>query len=415
MSGTDPSVVPPSRFSLRDLASESVAGLFARPARMVLTALGTVLGVAALVATLGLAKTAGNQIVSRFDELAATSVAVEPADSGFGFDGRPRLSTLPWDAEQRLTRLNGVVAAATRSEVDTRGALVRSVPIVDPLGLTEHQIPVVAGSPGLLAAVRGELRTGRFFDEGHNERGDAVAVIGPGVAATLNIDRVDNLPAIFVGDQAIAVIGILDDVRRDPALLNAIIVPDGFARGRLGLDAPASVQIDTEVGAAQLIGEQAPVALDPNDPERLRASVPPEPRATKAGVEDDVNALFLILGGVSLLVGALGIANVTLVSVMERRGEIGLRRALGATRRHVATQFVVESAALGLLGGLIGTSIGILVTVGYSATRDWSPVLDPWLPFAAPLLGGVIGFVAGLYPSWRAAATEPIAALRSTA
>ena len=128
-----------------------------------------------------------------------------------------------------------------------------------------------------------------------------------------------------------------------------------------------------------------------------------------------MNALFLALGGVSLLVGAIGIANVTLVSVLERTGEIGLRRALGATRRHIALQFLTESVALGALAGVLGTSLGVLAVVTVSATREWSPVLDSWLPFAAPVLGAAIGLVAGTYPAWKASSTEPIAALRGVA
>jgi ABC-type antimicrobial peptide transport system permease subunit len=130
-------------------------------------------------------------------------------------------------------------------------------------------------------------------------------------------------------------------------------------------------------------------------------------------VESDINALFLVLGGVALLVGAIGIANVTLVAVLERVGEIGLRRALGAARRHIAAQFLVESTAMGLVGGIIGASLGVLVVVGIAAARTWTPVLDPWVPLAAPAIGAVTGLVAGLYPAWRAASLEPVEALRA--
>lgn len=407
---SEASSIARSRLSLTDLGSEILISLTARPARTLLTALGTVLGVAALVATLGLAKTAGNQIVSRFNELEATQVSITPVNRGGG--GGNQVSLLPFDADDRLGRLNGVNAAGTKSDVATGGMLARSVPVVDPLGQTEFQIPVIAASPGLFPAARATMATGRFFDIGHDLNADAVAILGPGAAERLNITRVDNLPSIFLGSETLSVIGILADTERQPAMLNAIIVPNGYARDRLGLQAPEMVLVDVAIGAAELIGAQAPTALAPGAPELLRAEVPRAPTRVRSDVEGDVNALFVILGGVSLLVGAIGIANVTLVSVLERTGEIGLRRALGATRRHIAMQFLAESAALGALGGMFGTSVGILTVVGVSAAREWTPVLDPWLPFAAPVMGAVIGLLAGTYPAWKASKLEPIAALR---
>lgn len=414
----DSNIRKPS-FSWRDLMNEAAAGLLARPARLFLTALGTVLGIAALVATIGIALTAGNQIVGRFDELAQTQVVVTPADSLLG--GNADVSTIPWDAEQRLSRLNGVVAAGTKSDVEIDGALSRSVPVVDPLGTNEFQIDVKAVSPGLFDAVRAELAQGRAFDAGHDARQSNVAVIGPAVAQRLNITRVDHQPALFVGDnQAFIVIGILSNVARETDLLSSIIIPDSTARLIYELEAPAEVHIETVVGGAKLIGGepgiagQAAVALDPNDPSRLSTQTPPDlSRSVQSDVEDDVNALFLILGGISLLVGALGIANVTLVSVLERTSEIGLRRALGAARRHIAAQFLIESTLTGLLGGLIGASIGVVTIIAVSADRDWTPSLQGWLPIAATGLGAVIGLLSGTYPSLRAARTEPITALRA--
>jgi ABC-type antimicrobial peptide transport system permease subunit len=167
------------------------------------------------------------------------------------------------------------------------------------------------------------------------------------------------------------------------------------------------------VGAASLVAQQAAIALSPNEPSLLRVQKPPEPGDLRRDVEGDVNALFLVLGGVALLVGAIGIANVTLVSVLERVGEIGLRRALGAARRHIAAQFLVETTAMGLIGGVLGASLGVLAIVTISASRTWTPVLDPWVPLTAPLVGGVTGLIAGFYPALRAARLEPVEALRA--
>jgi ABC-type antimicrobial peptide transport system permease subunit len=403
--------VAPARMSGRDLVAEAVAGIFARPGRTVLTVLGTVLGIGALVATLGVAKTAGNQIVGRFDELAATSVVVTN-DPGF-FGGGETRAPIPFDAQARLTRLNGVTAAGSMGPVDVQGVLVRSVPIPDPLAQTEFQMSVYGASPGLLAAVRGELATGRWFDAGHSDRADRVAVLGTGAAQRLNITRVDQQPVVFVGEEAFVVVGILEEVLRQPELLNAVVIPEGTARDRYGYASASTVQIDVEIGAASLIAQQAAIALSPNEPGLMRVQKAPEPADLRRDVEGDVNALFLVLGGVALLVGAIGIANVTLVSVLERVGEIGLRRALGAARRHIAGQFLVESTAMGFVGGVIGASLGVLVVVGISASRTWTPVLDPWVPLAAPLIGAVTGLVAGLYPALRAARLEPVEALRA--
>ncbi|MHB8669187.1 MAG: ABC transporter permease [Acidimicrobiales bacterium] len=389
---------------IRDLVDESIAGLLARPTRAALTVLGTVLGVAALVATLGVAKTAGSQIVGRFDALAATDVVVST-------NAPP--SVLPWDAEARMMRLNGVVAAGTLSTVNVKGALLRSVPVNDPLRGNEFQMAVMAASPGLYRAVRATMAAGRIPDAGHSARADRVAVLGRYSAERLGITRVDQQPAVFVGDHLYSVIGIIGAVARQPDLLSSVVIPEGTARADYQLGAPDAVQVETRIGAARLIAAQAPIALYPNDPSLLKVVAPPDPQQVRNAVKHDLNSLFLVLGGVSLLVGAIGIANVTLVSVLERVGEIGLRRALGAGRRHIAAQFLLESTVMGLMGGALGASVGILVVVAISASRSWTPVLDPWIPLAAPVLGAAIGLVSGTYPSLRAAALEPVEALRS--
>ncbi len=399
-----------SSVAIRDLLNEALAGMFSRPGRMVLTVLGVVIGLAALVATVGLTRTAGNRVISQFDQLAATElfISARPGQTTGIVDPR----AVPWDAAARLRRLNGVVAAGTMSEVEVGNALISSSPVRDPQNQSAFKLSVRAASPELFEAVRAKLITGRLHDAGHSERADRVAVLGPDAASRLGIDGLEQLPAIFIGDQLYLVIGILRDVARKPELLGSVIIPEGTARRYFGLAGPGIAIVETRVGAAYLIADQARSALRPDDPRTLKVEVPPEPRRVRDEVQSDLDVMFLMLGGLSLVVGAIGIANITLVGVMERTPEIGLRRAIGASRGHIAAQFLIESASMGVIGGVIGASLGVLIVVAVSAYQVWTPVLDPAAPILAPVVGGLIGLLSGTYPAMRAARLEPVEAFR---
>jgi macrolide transport system ATP-binding/permease protein len=400
-----------SGITFRDLLNEGLAGMFARPGRMMLTVLGVVIGLTALVATLGLTRTAGNRIISQFDRLAATELFIKakPGKTTGVIDPK----AIPWDAPARLRRLNGVVAAGTVSEVDVGDALVSSSSVKDPLNQSAFKLGVYAASPDLFRAVRAELKTGQLPDLGHSNRADRVVVLGPDAALRLGIMGLEQLPSISIGDYLYLVVGILRDVARKPELLGSVIIPEGTARHYFGLIGPGTVVVETNIGAAYLIADQAPLALRPDDPRVLKVEVPQEPRRVRDEVKSDLDVMFLMLGALSLVVGAIGIANITLVGVMERTGEIGLRRAIGATRGHIAAQFLFESASMGVIGGIIGASIGVLIVVGVSAYQVWTPVLDPVVPILAPLVGGGIGLLSGAYPALRAAHMEPVDAFRT--
>ncbi|MGW4101818.1 ABC transporter permease [Streptomyces sp. NPDC004976] len=393
----------------RDLWTEALAGVLARPLRSALTTLGTVLGIGTLVITIGVASTAAHQIVGRFNALTATSVTVVVPP--------PASDTAPlvdWEGTAAVDRLAGVESSAALAQTDELAAVqVRANDVVTPGGLSGQTLAVAAASPSLPAAVRGHITAGRFYDSGDIARHARVAVLGDQAARLLGITEVEDSPAVFFNGHSFTVIGILGGFKREQRLSASVILPPTTAKDRLGLGTVNRVLINTSLGAAQQVARQSPVALAPNSAKALTVLAPPDLSKARKGVQGDVNGLFLILGLVSLIVGAIGIANVTLVTVMERVGEIGLRRALGASRRQIAGQFLLESTTIGLLGGIIGAALGMVVVVSVSAVKDWTPVLDGRLALGAPVVGAVVGLLAGVYPSLRASRMEPVEALRA--
>ena len=392
---TSPSIVPvisrADRFSVQDLLVEASYGVGARPSRLVMTTLGTVLGIASLVVTIGFAQTAAGQISNQFDAVSATQIMIEPASTRNSSGAEQAIGRLPWDAPDRVDRLAGVERAGLVADVDVTGQPVTSVPVNDPSAAQTLSPAVVATSPGLLAAVRGQVVTGRYFDSGHDERADRVAVLGSRAAEALGINRVDSQPSIFIGQVPYTVIGIIDGVERRADLLDSVILPLNTARAALGLTAPTELHVQIDVGAGDLVARQAPIALDPNAPENFSVQAPAAGSSLQDNIQADINIVFLTLGILALLAGGLGIANVTLLSVMERVGEIGL------------------------LGGLIGSALGVFAVVVVSLLQGWTPILDPVVAIGAALLGTVVGLAAGAYPAVRASNIEPITALRGGA
>lgn len=402
-----------SGFTFRDLVHESLEGVGARPSRLFITLFGTVLGIASLVATLGLAQTAAGQIAKSFDLVQATRVVIEPG-KGEGAGGQERITgVIPWDSVALVDQLVGAEEASLYSAVEP-APQVLAVQVVDPSEAAVASPPVIAGSPELLDVVSGHIQTGRFFDQGHNERGDRVVVLGAGAAEKLGINRVSGQPAIFIDGEPYSVIGIIDEVGARENLLNSVIVPVQTARSELGLTTVDALDIQIAVGAGPVVGRQAPMAINPNNPDVYKVKAPMPLTGLQDQVQADINVLFVAIGVVALVGGGIGIANVTLLSVSERRGEIGLRRALGARTRQIAQQFMLESLTTGVLGGLIGVALGLFVLLGVSQVQGWTPVISAWVPVGGVLLGALVGLLAGTYPAIKAARIEPVDALRSS-
>jgi putative ABC transport system permease protein len=398
-------VIDRSRIAVRDLLAEAVAGAAARPGRAVLTSLGTVAGVGAFVATLGITATAEAQVSSRFDAIAATEVTVEEPS------GDPLVTdeAFPADADARAASVNGVVAAGRLWHVDSAALAPRARWADDAVTAT---VPVLAADPELFAVVGPTVGAGRAFDAFHADRAEPVVVLGALAAHLLGVERVDGAPSVLLGDHPFTVVGIVDDVIRHPEVLAAAIVPERTAEAYADIGA-ATMVVATAPGAAQQVASQLPLALRPDAPDVLTVVAPPDPRTLRNQVGGDLTSLFLALAGMSLLISAFGIANTTLVAVLERVPEIGLRRALGARKHHIAAQFIAESAALGVLGGVVGACVGLLATVVTSLVQTWTAVIDVPALLAAPAIGATTGVLAGLYPAITAASIEPAASLRS--
>ena len=413
--------LPSPRLSVRDAAAEAVAGIVQRPGRSGLTMLGTVLGVGAFVAVLGLTATGAGQISRQFSVLEDTTVTV--SDNGPANDVAPPGTYpaigFPADADQVAEHIKGVVAAgiwwpvALPEGTNFSASLALS-------GVASQTVNLMAASPGAVQAMVPAMVAGSPLTAYENDTAQHVAMIDTTTASTLGISpaRLASHPAVFVNGIAYTIVGVYGSGQRvlgGSAMLipeNTALEDYGNPQPGIGTQEEAQMVIATRTGAAQEVAKQIAAAELPTDPHRLVVTPPPNPLKLQGEVNGDLAGLFLILALISLLIGAVGIANTTLVAVLERTGEIGVRRAVGARPRHIAAQFLAESTALGTLGGLIGTCIGVAIVVIFAAVQNWTAVLNPVYTLPAPLIGTVVGLLAGAYPALRAARTSPLVALR---
>lgn len=398
----------PTKLALRDLWQEAQASLLTRPMRSALTALGTIIGVAALVAILGLSETAAGQVSDRFDALAATTVTATdnrtPQDPAAIFP-------FTRHAIARAGALNGVEGAGAMYTVLTDDH-VRGPNPAQPHPVS---LPIVAATPTIWDAVEPTVAAGRTFDAAL--AATPVCVLGTAAAQQLGIKGLAAPTAVEIGGHPYTVIGVLTDVTRRPELRASVIIPFDAAIATWGepdVAAQTELVIATDQGAAQQVAQEVRWALAPAPPESIKVEEPPDPRTLRNSISRDLSSMFLSLGAVALLIGAFGIANSTLVSVMERRGEFGLRRALGATRADIMAQVTLESALLGIIGGLAGATLGLYAVIAAALWLGWSPILNPIYLIIAPIVGLATGVAAGAHPARRAGRIGPAEALRST-
>lgn len=410
MAAPDTGAPDPRRVEKLGILDEAVASLGERKGRTVLTALGTVLGVGVLVAVLGLTTTARSQIDSRFTALSATEVTISQVNDPVA----TRSMAFPEDFEQRATKLHGAVDAGLSWKLPPEIAKIRTSPIpqADPVGTGAE---VLAASPGALRVAGAHASTGRVYDDFTQTARARVAIIGPVVAGDLGITDLDGHPTLSIGGVTFTIIGILDTVDRHTELLNNIIIPTATARSIWGdptSSGPPSGWVSVDKGAGEVVADQLASATSTTHPEKFEVIAPPDPRQLRGSINSDLQTLFLLLAVVCLIVGMVGIANTTFVTVMERLGEIGLRRALGARKMHIAAQFLAEATVIGIVGGLLGALLGLGIVVGTALAQGWTAVLPPLVIMLGPAIGAITALIAALYPALRGAATEPVVALR---
>jgi putative ABC transport system permease protein len=392
----------PARLRPGDLGRVASVGLRTRRTRAALSALGIAIGVAAIVAVLGLSSSSQAGLLAEIDRLGTNLLIVT---NGQGFTGKT--AELPLAAPAMISRIYPVEHVAQTGKIG--GSVYRSplIPSVD-----TNALSIEAASLNLLGALNIAITQGSYLNAATAT--EPVAVLGPAAAQRLGIDHIYPGERIWLADQWFYPVGIIGPSTLTPELESAVLVGFAAAKTYLGFDGhPNTIYVRAQNSQVAAVQSVLANTADPEAPNEVNVSLPSQTLVARADAQSALNGLFLGLGAVALLVGAVGVANIMVISVLERRSEIGLRRALGATKGQIRIQFLSEAILLSLAGGAVGIAAGIAATAIYASTKHWAIVI-PTLAWAGGLGAALlIGAIAGLLPAIRAARLSPTEALRT--
>jgi putative ABC transport system permease protein len=392
------------RLRVADMVRLSAIGLRTRKLRAALSALGIAIGVAAIVAVLGLSQSSAAGLQAEINQLGTNLLTVTPGqDLATGASAE-----LPKAAPAMIARIGPVTQVQTTGTVQNANAY-RSplIPQIDTNALT-----VAATTLALPRTLGTSIATGVYLNAATAQ--EPVAVLGAAAAQRLGIDRIWQGQRIWVGDQWFYVVGVLKPAVLAPFVDSSVLVGYPAAQRYLGFDGhPTTIYLRAHTDQVDAVDAVLGATANPENPSEVDVSQPSAALVAQADAQAAFNGLFLALGAVALLVGAVGVANIMVISVLERRSEIGLRRALGAQKGHIRVQFLSEAVLLALIGGIVGVGLGVLSTVVYANTKGWAVVI-PTLAWAGGVGAAVlIGAIAGLWPALRAARMSPTQALWS--
>jgi putative ABC transport system permease protein len=385
-----------------DLARVASLGLRTRRLRAGLSALGIAIGVAAIVAVLGLSASSQAGLLAEIDRLGTNLLTVTNGQTLFG-----QAAELPKAAPSMVARIQHVTAVQYTGAINVSAYRSPLIPSINTNALT-----IDAASVELPKVIGATVAEGRYLNAATAQ--EPVVVLGAAAAQRLGIDRIYRGERIWLGGQWFYVVGILNPAALAPEIDTSVLVGFPAAETYLNFDGhPSTIYVRAETSEVAEAQSLLAATANPEAPNEVNVSQPSDALVARAAAQSALNSLFLGLGAVALLVGAVGVANIMVISVLERRSEIGLRRALGATRGHIRTQFLSEAILLSLLGGAVGVAAGALATTIYAQAKGWQVVIPP-LAWGGGLGAALaIGALAGLVPAIRAARLSPTEALWS--